>query len=190
MNHNFFTTDPDAFSVSSQTIQEGDRPQTLDEAKVSIALAAVSGGMYEIGDNLPTLGAEPERLSLVENRDLLDMARLGRASVPVDLMDYQPEDEQPSILYLREDPRQSILTIFNWTEHSRTHALNLEKFAFPAGTTKISDVLTDTIVPYTHGTLLIEQPAHSVRVFKLLNSAVPPLHPVITAQHLPEGGAA
>ena len=57
MNRNFFVADPDAFTVSTQTIadqswHESDKPATLDEAKVSIALAAVSGGMFEIGDEL------------------------------------------------------------------------------------------------------------------------------------------
>ena len=54
MNRNFFIADPDAFTVSTQTVDDqswhgGQRPLTLDEAKVSIALAAVSGGMFEIG---------------------------------------------------------------------------------------------------------------------------------------------
>jgi hypothetical protein len=86
MNHNFFTSDPDGFSVSTQTLLRhwhgGGQPLTLDEAKVSIVLSAVSGGMYEIGDDLPTLGSDAERLALVKNLDLLDMARLGRASIP------------------------------------------------------------------------------------------------------------
>ena len=96
MNRNYFIADPDAFTVSTQTVDDqswhgGQRPLTLDEARVSIALAAVSGGMFEIGDDLPTLGASPERLSLVKNVDLLDMAKLGRASSPIDLMTYAPE---------------------------------------------------------------------------------------------------
>jgi hypothetical protein len=91
MNRNFFINDPDAFSVSRQTLEEqewhgGKRPLTLDEAKVSIALSAVSGGMYEIGDDLPTLGMDADRLALVENRDLLNMAQMGRASQPLDLI--------------------------------------------------------------------------------------------------------
>jgi alpha-galactosidase len=95
MNRNFFIADPDAFTVSKQTVDDQSwhnrrRPLTLDDAKVSIALAAVSGGMFEIGDDLPTLGASPERLSLVKNTSLIDMARLGRASTPIDLMTYAP----------------------------------------------------------------------------------------------------
>ncbi len=130
MNRNFFVADPDAFTVSKQIVGDqswhgGSHPLTLDEAKASIALSAVSGGMYEIGDDLPTLGSEPERLALVQNKDLITMARLGRASLPIDLMTYLPEDQQPSIFFLKEDRRQSILTVFNWTGTSRTHRIEL-----------------------------------------------------------------
>jgi len=58
----------------------------VDEAKASIVLAAVSGGKYDIGDDLPTLGVEPDRLALVTDPTLLQMAKLGRASKPLDLM--------------------------------------------------------------------------------------------------------
>src|SRR5207245_8140520 len=72
MNRNFFVSDPDAFCVSKQTVTDqpwhgGKVPLTLDEAKASIALSAVAGGMYEIGDDLPALGADAERLALVQN---------------------------------------------------------------------------------------------------------------------------
>ena len=190
MNHNFYTSDPDAFSVSTQTLpghwHGGETPLSLEEARASVALSAVSGGMYEIGDDLPTLGSEPERLALVKNRDLLDMARLGRASTPLDLMDYLPEDEQPSIFFLREDPRQSILTVFNWTDKPRMHTLRLADFFLPAAVAasdlRISDIFSGAAVfANGHGALVVEQPPHSVRVFKLQNSAGPSLHRAIVA---------
>ena len=76
MHRNFFVSDPDAFCISKQTIAvkgEFPKPLTQSEAETSIVLAAVSGGMFEIGDDLPALGAEPERLALVTNQDLLHM---------------------------------------------------------------------------------------------------------------------
>src|SRR5438046_10263184 len=68
MNRNFFVSDPDAFCVSTQIVTDqpwhgGKVSLTLDEAKASIALSAVSAGMYEIADDLPTLGANPVRLA-------------------------------------------------------------------------------------------------------------------------------
>ena len=98
MNRNYFVADPDAFAVSTQTIadqswHESHKPATLDESRAAIALAAVTAGMFEIGDNLPTLEHEPDRLALIENQDLIDMIQLGRSATPIDLMDYREQDQ-------------------------------------------------------------------------------------------------
>ena len=179
MNRNFFVTDPDAFTVSTQTIKDhawngGKLPLTLDEAKVSIALSAVAGSMFEIGDDLPTLGSSPERLALVENRDLLNMVKLGHASIPVDLMTYAPADEQPSIFFLKEDERQSILTVFNWTDKPRAHAVELASLGLDANADySISDILDDKATSrIAQGVFSIDQPGHSVRMFKIVNPRI------------------
>lgn len=196
MNRNFFVSDPDAFTVSKQTIPDGEWhestiPLTLDEAKASIALSAVSGGMFEIGDDLPTLAATPERLVLVKNRDLLDMAQLGRASTPVDLMTYAPEDLQPSIFLLKEDARQTMLTIFNWTEKTRTHKLVLSTFGFRStGRYVVSDVLDGgDALQVAKGTIEITQPAHSVRVLKIIDENIAARLPVVKIEHVSHGSA-
>ncbi|HZR30951.1 MAG TPA: alpha-galactosidase [Terriglobales bacterium] len=189
MNRNFFIDDPDAFTVSRQTIPEhgwhnSDQPLTLDEAKVSIALSAVSGGMYEIGDDLPTLGLDADRLALVQNKDLLDMARLGHAAVPLDLMTYATEDQMPSIFLLREDKRQAILAVFNWTEQPRSHTVSLADLKLPSsGKYQASDALNqDSAIPLTNGALSLEnQPPHSVRVLKLIDTSISAAAPTITA---------
>ncbi len=190
MNRNFFVADPDAFTVSTQTINdqswhEGKHPATLDDARVSIALAAVSGGMLEIGDNLPSLAKSPERLALIQNQNLIDMARLGRASVPVDLMSFAPEDQQPSIFFLKEDNRQSILTVFNWTDKKRDHTIDLSALGLPAdGQYVITDVLgEDKISTQPSGVLAIHQPPHSVRVLKIIDARIPAVAPAVTTEH-------
>ena len=183
MNRNFYITDPDAFTVSKQIVADrgwhGNKvPLTLDEAETSIALAAVSGGMFEIGDDLSTLGASPERLALVRNPDLLNMAKLGRASIPLDLMTYLPEDRQPSLLALQQDRRQRIITLFNWTDGPRTHTLSLEDLgASSKGPYLAVDILRAGSVPIHHGTLSITQPPHSVRMLKLVDTSLPDVAP-------------
>lgn len=196
MNRNFFVADPDAFSVSAQTVDDqswhgGAKPLTLDEAKVSIALSAVSGGLYEIGDDLPTLGESRERVALVENLDLIDMARLGRASIPFDLMTYDPDDLQPSIFLLKQDERQSMVTVFNWTEASRHHALSRAMLQLdPEAGYAVTEVLTKTgettrLVSSLH----VQQPPHSVRMFKIVNTKIRAQAPTALAT-LPSGGKA
>jgi alpha-galactosidase len=189
MNHNFFIADPDAFTVSTQTVDDqswhgGQRPLTLDEAKVSIALAAVSGGMFEIGDDLPTLGASPERLSLVRNPALLDMARLGRASTPIDLLSYAPGDQQPSVFLLKENGRQAMLTVFNWTEQSRTRAINFGQLGLKEpGKYEIVDAFGDEgCCNVASGSINLIQKPHSVRMIKLIDNSVPAIPPAFEVQ--------
>ncbi len=186
MNRNYFIADPDAFTVSTQTVDDqswhgGKRPLTLDEAKVSIALAAVSGGMFEIGDDLPTLSASAERLALVKNPDLIDMARLGRASVPTDLLSYSEKDRQPSIFLLQETPRQSILTVFNWTDAERSRAIDVASLGLKeAGKYRLVEVFGEqNCCTASAQTIDLVQKPHSVRVLKLIDESVPPADPAV-----------
>ena len=180
MNRNFFVSDPDAFTVSTQRItdqtwHEGREPLTLSEAEVSIALAAVSGGMLEIGDNLPSLQGSPDRVALIENRDLIDMVRLGKAAVPEDLMSYADSDRQPSIFFLKESSRQSILAVFNWTEHATRHAIALASLGLsPGDTYRVGDILRpQRPAPFSAGALSLDLPPHSVRVLKIIDESQP-----------------
>jgi hypothetical protein len=188
MHRNFFVNDPDAFNTTSQSFS--DFPELtstlpLPAAQASIALSAISGGMYEIGDDMLVLGAEKDRLALVENKELLWMAKLGRASTPVDLMTYEPEDEQPSIFLLREGPRQAILTVFNWTKSTRSHTLRLADLGLAAEHTfSATDVLNPgALLAVGNGTVQFEnEPTESVRVIKLLDNSVPETAPIISAK--------
>jgi hypothetical protein len=190
MNRNFYVSDPDAFTVSRQTVDEqewhgGKRPLTLDEARVSIALSAVAGGMFEIGDDLPALFADTDRMALVENHDLINMCRLGRASLPIDLMTYAAEDTMPSIFVLHESKRQSIVTIFNWTEKSRQHQLQFSDLGLP-GSIQISDLLDDK-TPFQQEAVSISLSLapHSVRIFKIIDNSIHAAAPQVSA-HIPE----
>jgi hypothetical protein len=188
MHRNFFVNDPDAFNTTAQAFSEiPDLPSSLElsAAQASIALSAVSGGMYEIGDDMLVLGSQKDRLALVENTDLLNMAKIGRASTPFDLMTYEPEDEQPSIFFLRESPRQAILTIFNWTKTSRSHTLKLAELGLPEQHMfTATDVLNENVpVPLSGGIVRIaNQAPRSVKVIKLIDDSVPPTAPTVKVQ--------
>jgi alpha-galactosidase len=188
MHRNFFVNDPDAFNVTATHLMERANERSsisLGAAQASIALSAVSGGMYEIGDDMLVLGSEKDRLALVENRELLNMAKVGQASTPLDLMTYEPEDEQPSIFFLLEGQRQAMLTVFNWTNTVRSHTLKLADLGLPAGHTFAAmDVLNqNATVTLVGGAVQIEnQPPQSVRVIKLIDRSVAEAAPTVTAQ--------
>jgi len=199
MHRNFFVNDPDAFMVTNKYVVEGEDTQpslSLGAAQASIALSAVSGGMFEIGDDMLVLGSEKERMALVENRDLLNMAKVGRVHTPVDLMSYEPEDEQPSVFFLRQSNRQSMLTVFNWTNSARSHTLKLADLGLPAGHSFVAtDVLTaekeaGASVALDGGTVRIEnQTPQSVRMIKIIDRSVAEAAPTITAK-VPSSAAA
>src|SRR5262249_37814040 len=67
MNRSFFVSDPDAFNTTEQQFADFPRLKPdlpLSAAEASIALSAVSGGMYELGDDMLVLGSQSERLAL------------------------------------------------------------------------------------------------------------------------------
>lgn len=188
MHRNFFVNDPDAFNTTSQAFPDIRRelPASLElsAAQASIALSAVSGGMYEIGDDMVVLGSQKDRLALVENSDLLAMAKIGRASTPIDLMTFEAQDEQPSIFLLQESPRQSILTVFNWTKSPRSHTLELANLGLRGEHTYAASEVLNQNAPtmVTDGTVRIENQApESVRVIKLIDSSVSPAAPTVKA---------
>ena len=188
MNRNFFVSDPDAFTVSTQRINdqswhEGRAPLTLDEAKVSIALAAVTGGMLEIGDNLISLQNAPDRVALLQNRDLINMVRLGNASVPVDLMTYPAEDIHPSVFLLKESKRQRILTVFNWTEKPRSKVVALADLGLGGGGQYvITDIFDGNQVEASAGSLSLQQAPRSVHVLKIVDRNVAEEGPVVSLE--------
>ncbi len=159
---------------------------TLGEGQAAIVFAAMCGGVaYDIGDDLPTLGTEPERLTLVTNPSVLQMAKLGHVAKPLDLMTYRPEDEQPSIFLLREDQRQSMLAVFNWTEQPKSHAFTLSDLGLPTGHAyHLYDALNgDKSMAFGEEAIHVDgQTAHSVKLIKIIDDSQSPAPPTITAQ--------
>jgi alpha-galactosidase len=199
MHRNFFVNDPDAFTLLKEVPVVPQIPPndtlpggtlTLDEAQMSLVLAANTGGMFSIGDDLPRLDADPERAALITNKDILQMVKLGRASRPLDLLEYSSDDLQPSITFLREDDRQSVLTVFNWTEQRRSHEFALGDLGLPAGHVyKLYDVLgEDRPLPFDGNKIVLtDQRPHSVRLMKIIDESQPPMPPQVTIE-APESG--
>jgi alpha-galactosidase len=193
-HRNFWVNDADCINVGRQ-VRPMDAspvggalppPLSLGEAQVSIVLGALSGGSYELGDDLPTLGADPERLGLVINPNLLQMFKLGRAAKPLDLLTYRPEDEQPSIFLLREDDRQSMLAVFNWTDNAKSHEFELERDLGLTGASSLHlyDAL-DQDQPIASDGLrlkLRDQPPHSVRLIKIVDASRPATAPTLNVR--------
>jgi hypothetical protein len=147
--------------------------------------------MFEIGDELPSLSKAPERLALIQNPDLIGMIRLGRASVPLDLMNFDPDDNQPSVFFLKEDKRQSILTVFNWTDKDRAHTIDPATIGLSStGRYIVTDVLENREVPGPGmKALSFHLPPHSVRVLKIVDGNIAPVAPTVATNQPSTGNA-
>ena len=144
--------------------------------------------MFDIGSDLIVLSGEPERLAVAKNRDLLQMDALSRAAVPVDLMSYSEQDQLPSLFLLKEDRRQTMLAVFNWSDVVRLRSLRLEELGVPAnGTIEVQDVLhPGRAVPMNTGVLYLHDlHAHSVCLLKLIDTSVPAMPPSIRDLKVP-----
>jgi PKD repeat protein len=98
-------------------------------------------------------------------------------------MSYVAEDKMPSLFFLPESKRQSIVTVFNWTEAPRHHRIALADLdSSISGGNQILDVFTPgTPVSENAGTVEFDLPPHSVRMLKVINTAVAAAAPNVTA---------
>jgi hypothetical protein len=99
-------------------------------------------------------------------------------------MTFKAEDTMPSVYLLKEDRRQAVLTVFNWTEAASSHTFTLADLGLPEGDAyQASDVLSQNKpVELGGGKLTVDnQPAHSVRMIKIIDSSVAAASPTITA---------
>jgi PKD repeat protein len=105
-------------------------------------------------------------------------------------MTYTPSDGQPSIFFLKESPRQSILAVFDWTEQATEHDVSLNDLGLPpAGRYIITDVL-DSKSPAVASSpaIHIALSPHSVRVLKIVDQDAPEAAPTFEAAHPDAGG--
>jgi len=96
-------------------------------------------------------------------------------------LSYRPEDEQPSVFLLREDARQSILAVFDWTEKPSSHRFSLADLKLTAGHSyRFTDILSaQREVPVSGDTVALEQPARSVRMVKIVDNGIPAAAPSV-----------
>jgi alpha-galactosidase len=99
-------------------------------------------------------------------------------------MTYLAEDDQPSVYILKEDRRQAILTVFNWTDKPRQHEFRFSELGMPAtGPLQVLDVFQPgKIISAESGSFKIEQGPHSSRVFKIVDLSMNPAKPGINVR--------
>jgi hypothetical protein len=95
------------------------------------------------------------------------------------------------VFLLRESERQSILTIFNWTDKERKHTLSRTELRLGDQSLQLADVFApDAPATQADQSLVFTLPPRSVRVIKILNTAIPASAPSVTVSTPEAVGAA
>ncbi|MBM7566227.1 discoidin domain-containing protein [Paenibacillus sacheonensis] len=83
------------------------------EGKLLATTVAMGGGHWLIGDNVPFLSED--RMSLLQNEELLDIAANGRAAKPVAMTSFYHKGEHaPSVAYKAGDRGETYVSLSNW----------------------------------------------------------------------------
>ncbi len=170
------------FAVDVDVVMAATPQLTPDEARVMITIAALSGGVFMLSDDLETL--PPERLALLRNPNVLGLVG-GPAAEPVHLFSapereaqdhwFSSPQELPP-LWVRPDPDGSaIVAIYNWTDSARPYRLHFSEATGSGGIFAVADLWSSRRGGRALGvktdTLRLTLPPHSVRLLRMKPAA-------------------
>ncbi len=152
-------------------------PLSMGEARVAATLGALTG-FYTLGDDLTKLSKE--RLALVSNATLLEIAKLEQSAVPLDwfgatgdvilspVVDLgangTPTTAVPSQYFLKANDKVAYLGLFNWTD--KIQSFSVEPADLLSTVTTVQDVWKDQSLQ-VNDSLTLEVPTHDVILLKL-----------------------
>jgi len=176
--------DRSLFAVDVDVAMAAAPQLTSDEAQVMITVAALSGGIFMLGDDLETLPAD--RLALLRNPNVLGLVG-GPAAEPVHLFSApereahdhwfaSPQELPP--LWVRRDPDgTTIAAVYNWSDAAKPYRLHFGEATGAGGTFTITDLWSTRRGGRALGvktdTLRLTLPPHSVRLLKMKPAAAP-----------------
>lgn len=152
-------------------------PLSLGEARVAATLGALTG-FYTLGDDLTKL--KKERMELVSNPTLIEIAKFGQSAVPLDwfaatgdvivspVVDLGANDTPmtavPSQYFLKVNEKTAYLGLFNWTDKAKSFSIQPTMLLKDGKSTK--DVWNNKDIQ-SFGTVTLEVPSHDVILLKL-----------------------
>ncbi|TMF09701.1 MAG: alpha-galactosidase [Chloroflexi bacterium] len=154
--------DRSLFAVDVDVAMAASPQLTPDEARVMITIAALSGGIFMLGDDLETLPAD--RLALVRNPNVLGL--VGGLT-----------QELPPLWVRRETDGGAIVAVYNWSDAQRPYRLNFAEATGAGGTFAVTDLWSTRRGGRARGvrtdTLRLTLPPHSVQLLKMKPAAAP-----------------
>jgi len=172
------------FAVDADVVMAASPQLTPDEARVMITIAALSGGVFMLSDDLETLPAD--RLALLRNANVLGLVG-GPAAEPVHLFSapereaqdhwFASPQELPPLWVRSEADGSKIVAVYNWTDSTRPYRLHFNEATGAGGTFAVADLWSarrgGRALGVKTDTLRLTLPPHSVRLLKMKPAAAP-----------------
>jgi hypothetical protein len=157
---------------------------TPEEAQVMITVAALSGGIFMLSDDLETLPAD--RLALLRNPNVLGLVG-GPAAEPVHLFSapereaqdhwFASPQELPPLWVRPEADGSTIVAVYNWSDAARPYRLHFSEATGAGGTFAVVDLWSPRrggrALGVKTASLRLTLPPHSVRLLKMKPAAAP-----------------
>jgi alpha-galactosidase len=170
------------FAVDADVVMAAAPQLTPDEAQVMITIAALSGGVFMMSDDLETL--PPDRLALLRNANVIGLVG-GPAAEPVHLFSAPEREAQdhwfafpqelPPLWVRPEADGSTIVAVYNWTDSARPYRLHFSEATGAGGTFAIADLWSarrgGRALGVKTDSLRLTLPPHSVRLLKMKPAA-------------------
>jgi alpha-galactosidase len=172
------------FAVDADVAMAAAPQLTPDEARVMITVAALSGGVFMLSDDLETLPAE--RLALLRNANVLGLVG-GAAAEPVHLFSapereaqdhwFASPQELPPLWVRPEADGSTIVAVYNWSDSARPYRLAFSEVTGAGGTFAVVDLWSarrgGRALGVKSDTMRLTLPPHSVRLLRMKPAAAP-----------------
>lgn len=172
------------FAVDADVAMAPTPQLTPDEARVMITIAALSGGVFMLSDDLETL--PPDRLALLRNANVLGLVG-GPAAEPVHLFSAPEREasdhwfafpaELPPLWVRREADGGAIVAVYNWTDSERPYRLIFREATGDAGPFAVTDLWSTRRGGRSLGiradSMRLTLAPHSVRLLRMKPAATP-----------------
>ena len=135
----FWHSNPDVLIV-------GDKGETLGEAVGRVTLLALTGGVVMLGDRMPELERQPERLALCSRA----VPSSGLPARPLDLFRINGADRTyPRLWHLHANRpwgEWEVLGVFNWSDQRLTETISRGDLSLPPGQYLVWDFWAQELV--------------------------------------------
>jgi hypothetical protein len=174
--------DRSLFAIDADVVMAPAPQLTPDEARVMITIAALSGGVFMLSDDLETLPAE--RLALLRNANILGLVG-GPAAEPVHLFSAPEREAQdhwfafpqelPPLWVRREADGAAVVAIYNWSDAERPYRLHFAEATGASGAYQLTDLWSSRRGGRSLGTkadmVRMTLAPHSVRLLRMKPAA-------------------